>query len=1241
MIINLVAASLIAGAIGANKPVVGPVPTWVTPVAVPSESIKPNGAPLQFLLSDQQIDLERGRRNVYSETVFSIQTPQGLSAGNISLPWRPETDILTIHKLTIRRGGKIIDILASGQTFTVIRREQNLDDAVLDGVLTANIQPEGLQIGDVIDLALSISSSDQSLGNHVEDLAGAWNGASIAHAHLRVQWPDSMPIHIRPTAEISAVAPTRKGGGTVVELSQDNVEPVVFPRGAPSRYRIGRLLEITDLASWADLSKLMAPLYDKVAILPSQGALRDELQRIQALSVDPKVRAEAALSMVQDRVRYVALAMGSGGYVPADAQTTWSRRFGDCKGKTVLLLSLLHAMNIRAEPVAVSTVAGDGLDTRLPLAGLLNHVLVRAEIGGRTYWLDGTRTGDTSLERLRTPAYGWGLPLTTQGASLVRMAPPPLELPDRDTNIQIDARAGIAAPAPTKAELTLSDEAAVAMDAALASLSTQQREQAMRALWKSQYDFIEVKSVSASFDHSAGKERLSMGGEAKLDWSNGNYQTDGTDVGYHADFSREPGPDRDAPFAVSYPYFTRVQESIRLPPGFSDLKLGSAMEVNETAGGIEYRRHAKITGDTFSIEKTERSLVPEFPAKDAPAEQAHLRMLADRVATLKMPGDYVYSGKDIAAVRADVPTTADGYINRASIFIDRGLRKDALDDYDKAVQIDPNNVSAWANRGITRVQVGDLAGAKSDLVKAESIDPTFVQNAIGLGMLAEAEHRRTDAVAAYTLVLKRDPGNIYARRQRAWNYAMLGESDAALADFNAAIERNRDSSQGYLDRGDRYLDLGRYDDALSDFDHAVALAPDSWALAHRGLAYVWKGRYEDGGRDLDAASKLDPKNAIVFRARGLMAERQGDYDKAVLAYTTALEIEPGNIFALQERAKVNSAAGHNEAALKDAESVLALRPDRIDLRTFRAGIFYEQHREADGLLEAARLESLVPHIGYAFVAAANIYATFHKDTEAMADYDQAVRLKPEAYIYLNRAQHRLRADVTGRRGDLDEALKLEPDLIPAIVEKATLQMNHDDSRGAIATYALALKTLPGDASLLLGRGIASARAGDQTLAEQDFKAARAKATTAQELNNSCWSKATAGVALQSALADCDAALAKAPGMASYLDSRAFVLLRLGRLDEAEADYDRALAKSPHLSTSLYGRAIVLARKGKEEKSEAAAAAASQVNPDVSATFASYGLTLRATPKGPQLRQRSATHGEQNGHDAASQVVAPG
>jgi tetratricopeptide (TPR) repeat protein len=128
-------------------------------------------------------------------------------------------------------------------------------------------------------------------------------------------------------------------------------------------------------------------------------------------------------------------------------------------------------------------------------------------------------------------------------------------------------------------------------------------------------------------------------------------------------------------------------------------------------------------------------------------------------------------------------------------------------------------------------------------------------------------------------------------------------------------------------------------------------------------------------------------------------------------------------------------------------------------------------------------------------------------------------------------------------------------------------------------------------------------------ADEDFAAARAKATKPVLLNNICWSKATAGVALNLALADCDAALAQAPGDVNYLDSHALVLLRLGRLDDAIGEYNRVLAKNPRLPTSLYGRAVAWARKGDKAKSQADAAMALGIDPDIRATFDRFGVSL--------------------------------
>ncbi len=1068
------AALLSSGAEAADKPVIGPVPAWVKPVPLPS--VPAGGdAPFRILLQDQQVSFEPGRESVYLETAYRIQTPQGLAgAGNITLPWRPDKDLLTIHKLQIRRGDQVIDVLASGQTFTVLRRETNLENAVLDGVLTATIQPEGLQVGDIVDFAATVTSSDPVLQGHVEGLGAAWNGFPMTRAHLRLQWPGSVPLRLRGTSGLPPLKPVKSGAASSLELALDNVEPLPPPKGAPARFMLSRMVEASDFESWASVAALMAPLYAKAATIPPQGPLRAELERIRAASSDPKARAEAALALVQDRVRYVLLAMGDGGLVPADAETTWSRRFGDCKGKTALLLALLHALDIQAEPVLVNTVLGDGLDQRLPMVGLFDHVLVRAAIGGRTYWLDGTRTGDKHLDLIQTPAFGWGLPVVPAGSSLVRMMPAVLDRPSQDVTIRIDASAGIAAPAPARIETILRGDNALGLSLALAAQTPDDRDRALKDYWKERFDFVDPKTVSASYDPATGEEHLVLEGNAKMDWSNSRYETDWTGVGYKADFARDPKSDRNVPFAVEFPFFDRTVETIVLPPDSGTFRIADGMEVNETDGGIEYRRHATLAGNVFTVERSQKSVAPEFPASAAPAAQVALRALAEKGAYLLKPANYVTTDKEIAAQLAEAPTTANGFIHRGNLLMDKGRNDEAIADFTKAIALEPKNV---------------------------------------------------------------------------------------------------------------------------------------WALADRGLAHASKGEATAAAADLDAAAAIDPANAVVFRARGIMAERKGASADAVAAFSRSLEIEPGNRFALYHRGLAYRAAGDTAHALDDMATLIRQQPDWIEGYLIRANLLRTGGRDADVLAEAEAVTAANPNNAMAHVVAARIFDNLHKQPEAMREYDRALAIKPEPYIYLNRMRARPKEDLAGRRADLEAALKLDPKSVDAIVARARFADESGDRAASLAAWSAAIAAEPKDPGLLADRGIEYLRAGQNGLAAKDFAAARALATDPTLLNNMCWEKAIAGVALESALEECDLALSKVPDAAAYLDSKGLVLLRLGRLDEAISVYGKALDKRPNQSSSLFGRAAAWARKGDKAKADADVAAALKANPDVRTEFEGYGIRI--------------------------------
>ncbi len=213
-------------------------------------------------------------------------------------------------------------------------------------------------------------------------------------------WSDSKAIQWRVVEGLPAPLISNVAGLIDLSVEIDGAKAPIPPPGAPARYRYRAQLEVTQFATWAEAAGVMAPLFAKASALAQDSALHAEIDAIAAEAKTPAERASAALALVEHKVRYQFVGLDDGGYVPAAADLTWARRYGDCKGKTALLLALLNGLGIEAEPVLVSTGFGDGMETRLPQLAYFDHVLVRARIGGD--WYCSTARGRLTRRRSRT-----------------------------------------------------------------------------------------------------------------------------------------------------------------------------------------------------------------------------------------------------------------------------------------------------------------------------------------------------------------------------------------------------------------------------------------------------------------------------------------------------------------------------------------------------------------------------------------------------------------------------------------------------------------------------------------------------------------------------------------------------------------------------------------------------------------------------------------------------------------------
>jgi TonB family protein len=439
----------------------------------------------------------------------------------------------------------------------------------------------------------------------------------------------------------------------------------------------------------------------------------------------------------------------------------------------------------------------------------------------------------------------------------------------------------------------------------------------------------------------------------------------------------------------------------------------------------------------------------------------------------------------------------------------------------------------------------------------------------------------------------------------AYTRTIAFQSEDAIA---APSNKVPTTAAAYVTRGNNRLNHGEYDLAIADLDKAIEMDPTAaLGFADRGMAHIWKRQYELARKDLDAAYALDPRNPIVFRGRGMLAVDADDLRGAIEAFTTSLEIEPHNAFSLQHRAAALLLAGEQDKALADYAEAIQIQPSSLLPYVARADIFRAQGKIELSVGEAESLIAANPTDARAFMTAGAIDAASGKDSQAMRAFDRAVEMSPDEATYLFRAVYKSHTDLAGERADIDAAMKLNPQSISASLSLAKMQSDARDYAGALATLGVEIADQTGNYDLLTERGIVYAKSGQPALAVRDFAAARATATSATALNSICWRKATAGVALDTALAECDAAVAEARNQPNMIDSRGFVLLRLARYQEAIACYDRALRIQPNAATSLYGRGLAKRRHGQSEEANSDIRKALLLDAHVAERFADYGL----------------------------------
>jgi type IV pilus biogenesis/stability protein PilW len=200
---------------------------------------------------------------------------------------------------------------------------------------------------------------------------------------------------------------------------------------------------------------------------------------------------------------------------------------------------------------------------------------------------------------------------------------------------------------------------------------------------------------------------------------------------------------------------------------------------------------------------------------------------------------------------------ADYHNKIGMAYLNEGKIQLAFVEFQKAIQVEPNNKDIAYNLGITYLQLEDYENAKLYFLKAVTLDPKFADAYNNLGVTYMQLQQWREAVRAFQKAL----ANLLYRTPEKAFYSMgmslyrLGEYEKAVDAFKDSIRRDKSFSLSYYGLALAYNKLERFGEAADVMERAIEIDPEYRGNRDKKVAdikerlYTAKGEEEQDLRD--------------------------------------------------------------------------------------------------------------------------------------------------------------------------------------------------------------------------------------------------------------------------------------------------------------------------------------------------------------------------------------------------------
>ncbi len=216
---------------------------------------------------------------------------------------------------------------------------------------------------------------------------------------------------------------------------------------------------------------------------------------------------------------------------------------------------------------------------------------------------------------------------------------------------------------------------------------------------------------------------------------------------------------------------------------------------------------------------------------------------------------------------------------------------EALQDYNMALEIEPDNAFAYINRGMTKKMLNDFDGAISDCNRAIQLNIFFTEAYIKRGIIYHDNKNFKQAVQDFNQSIKFEPNNPLPYFYRAASRFELLDYIGTLEDYNKVLELDSRNALTYFKRAALKAYISAYNDAIEDYDKVL---------------------------------EINPENVLTYYNRACIKHEIKDLEGAVKDYSKAIEIFPAFADAYLNRSAAYASLNKTSKAHEDYNKAIKL-----------------------------------------------------------------------------------------------------------------------------------------------------------------------------------------------------------------------------------------------------------------------------------------------------------------------------